>query len=116
MTKHEATQQGRRLLRRMEGTGWKLRVWENIGWHYEVQNGGIEIYVSTVFRTPRYSVLLHEGDTPGGGSIFWYTNRDFHDPNLAVMAQLLHAQKFVTMLQGGLDALKARLAKKARKR
>ena len=116
MTKQEATRRGRQLLRRMEGTGWKLRVWENIGWHYEVQNGGISIdEMRCCDGRNVYLAYLHEGDTHGGGSAFWHTGRECGDPNLAVWAQLKHAQKFVTYLRDSLEALMERLRKKPKK-
>lgn len=33
-----------RLLCETMGKGWKPRVWENCGWHYEVSNGNVHIH------------------------------------------------------------------------
>lgn len=43
MTKSEATSAAKRLLAQMSGRGWKIRVWENMGWHYSVETRGLSV-------------------------------------------------------------------------
>jgi hypothetical protein len=45
-TKTEAIREGKRLLRLLKGEGWKLRVHENLGWHYAATNElhALEVY------------------------------------------------------------------------
>ena len=38
MNKSEATEKGKIMLRKMRGKGWKLHVFENIGWHCYLTN------------------------------------------------------------------------------
>lgn len=45
-TKQEATKQGKQLLARMKGNGWKLHVWQNHGWYYCVYNKNLNVYPS----------------------------------------------------------------------
>jgi len=45
-TKKEAALKGKKLLKQMAGRGWKLRVWENLGWHYCVNSGPVSVYPS----------------------------------------------------------------------
>lgn len=57
MTKQEATDKGKALLKQMEGKGWTLRVWENVGWHFSVYNRLI----------PRGNLTIY----PPSGSVYW---------------------------------------------
>jgi hypothetical protein len=119
MTKQEATKQGRQLLKRMQGSGWKLDVWKNIGWHFCVRNGGMSIYANgggILDRAWSFSVLLAGNDEDScGGLAVWALHKSFSDSNLAVLAQLKRAQQYVSGLQGGLDALMQRLKKKTKR-
>lgn len=45
LTEIEATRAAKKLLSRMEGRGWKIRVWENIGWHYAVETSMLSVRV-----------------------------------------------------------------------
>lgn len=38
-----------RLIIRL-GKGWKARVWENLGWHWMVSNGAVEVVPHTGYR------------------------------------------------------------------
>lgn len=98
MTKLEATKQGRILLKRMKGPGWKLTVWKNIGWHFKVSNGSISVHQ---FSPPdkRYFILMTDskGDS-SGGSYLWNVEESFTDPNKAVRTQLKLARSRVEWL------------------
>jgi hypothetical protein len=86
-----AARLGGELLAKMKGTGWQLRVWENLGWHYEVHNCVGDREVSVRVHYGKYSVLFGHN----GGEIFWTERKSYDDPNEAVRQQLKLARKFV---------------------
>lgn len=43
-TKAEATAAAKALLKRMKSPGWKIDVWENIGWHYRLKRGTLSLW------------------------------------------------------------------------
>jgi hypothetical protein len=65
-TKAEATKLGKQLVEKLrKGTGckdWRLRVWENIGWHYEADCGPISVYPvsSEPIEDERYHTLISD--------------------------------------------------------
>jgi hypothetical protein len=97
MTKQAATKAGKALLARMNGKGWKLRVWENFGWHYAVNLGPINVFPEGGISDPvgaRFHILMNDrGNDSTGGSYQWLVRRHFKDPNAAVRAQLRLARK-----------------------
>lgn len=77
--------------------GWKIRVWENAGWHSSLERGGLQLYIHTYTfdDRPSYSVLFSRNNS-GGGEVFWgLGNKSFRDPNKAVLEQLRQARKFI---------------------
>ena len=91
---HEtAMKHGKALLRRMKGKGWKLDVWENLGWHYAVYNGTLTVHATEyLLGQTTYFTLL--GDTErGGGECYWTEDFSSTDPNKVVERQLAHALK-----------------------
>lgn len=102
MTNVEATKRGKALLKRVKGRGWKLDVWENLGWHYAVRNGPLTVYADryTKDRSMRYSTLL--GGEPKDrhcGSLNWSPpSKGYRDPNRAVRAQLKAARAYVNQV------------------
>lgn len=42
-TKLEARRAALVLKKKLEGRGWKIRVWENIGWHYAVETDRLSV-------------------------------------------------------------------------
>jgi hypothetical protein len=96
-TKQQAQNKGKALLRKMKGKGWKLRIWENLGWHYEVSLGGLTVSPFEISgKKERYHALLSAGDYAGTGEIFW-TDVGFYstDPNKVVKHQLKIARDFI---------------------
>jgi hypothetical protein len=92
MTKSEAKSAGEALRALLIGDGWKVRVHENMGWHFcvvrELAGYSIKVYQSK----SREGRLIHEyscllGDA--GGLACWSVDsgRRFRDPNQAVLAQ-----------------------------
>lgn len=44
-----ATEQAHRLAVKI-GKGWKVRVWENLGWHYQIYKGVCDIHPQKLYR------------------------------------------------------------------
>ncbi len=110
MTKEEATAHGEKLLAKMKGKWWKLRVHENLGWHYCVFNGALSIHQS---NDGRYGALLSnidEGRYCGGGLAVWNDGKYYIDPNRAVLNQLAKAKAHVEQLLDVVDAVSKRVA------
>ena len=60
MNKKEAIRKAKRLRDMMITSGWKIRVWENLGWHYEINNETVSVTESSGGRyfamlRPHYS-------------------------------------------------------------
>lgn len=92
MTKEEAERRAKALKRKMKTRRWVIHIWENIGWHYCIDNGFISIFPSGIdtLYFPMMSTQLGDHATPP----YWYVNRLFSDPNEAVKVQLQYAKKF----------------------
>jgi hypothetical protein len=105
MTKSDATERGAALLKRMKGKGWKLRVWENFGWHYSVycKNLSVHSYGEYLERGKEsFTALLDSDPTRHDGGYSLWTEHPcpmFHDPNEAVQVQLKYAYKVLADLQ-----------------
>lgn len=87
-TKGAAERDGKRCLKKLHGTGWKLWVYENLGWHWRISNGSFTVYSSWkgyywAMLVPSYS-LWTERNHP-----------DYIDPNKAVRRALEYAKPFV---------------------
>jgi hypothetical protein len=87
-TKAEATREGKRLLGLLKGKGWKLRVHENLGWHFAAVNErhAMQVYPSVedswgCLPYPSYSHLCDL--------------RNSSDPNNAVKATIRSVRKSV---------------------
>lgn len=89
-TKAAAKKAGEALRKKLKGKGWKIRVWENIGWHLSAQLGRM-----TVHGVPgNWWTLLGKGSA---GEIFWSPRcKGFQDPNAAVRHQLKIANAFLS--------------------
>jgi len=102
-SKAEATKAGKELLKKVKGN-WKLRVWENLGWHYALYNkdhSGLNLYVSEGECIPKgntYSCMLSSTPGDSGGEMYWTDNYHSKDPNKAVEHQIKVARKFVDKL------------------
>lgn len=78
--------------------GWKVRVWENLGWHVALQKGGMNLHIHN-YDSPRvtYSVLFSSDGGTGGESFWTMKDSDSHgsDPNVVINRQLRIAEKFI---------------------
>lgn len=90
MTKSEATRAARKLLARMSGRGWKIRVWENIGWHYSVDTNRLAVHeYHDHLPKSRFCCMLKPHYTLFGGVQYAC------DPNKAVEACIAVARDWV---------------------
>lgn len=69
----------------MEGRGWKIRIWENLGWHYSVETKRVSVSPSVV--KGEYFCLLKPHY-----SLFGSDNNRYRNPNAAVEACLAIAR------------------------
>lgn len=88
-----AQKDAKKLLAKMRGKGWKIRVHENLGWHYQVYYGGMNVYASGSGGR-KYWVLFNTHDGIGAGDMRWSNSGHYSsDPNKAVAAVLRRAKK-----------------------
>ncbi len=113
MGRKEAESRGKRLLKRMKGQGWVLDVWENLGWHYAVENGPLTVYGDHFpGANGTFSTLLGENeDDRHCGSFNWSPRgKRYKDPNRAVKAQLRLAREYVDSVSALMAGLEVRCA------
>jgi hypothetical protein len=91
MIESEAREKGNALLARMNGVGWKLRVWNNAGWHYAVRKGPMEVFPSTI--AGHFRCLLSDTDKAGHGYPAWTTDYAHEDPNEVVQHEVENARR-----------------------
>ena len=88
-TKNAARQAGRRLITKMNSKGWKLRVWENMGWHYSIRKGAVTLYETIYMSGEKVYDTLMSSSTPGAGEMYYDPRqKNFTDPNEAYFHQL----------------------------
>lgn len=79
------------------GPQWKVLVWENLGWHYEVHCKGVQVYPSCGGK--RFHCLVGTSDDVSGGLAAWNVkNVITDDPMEAVRLQLKHVRAYVNRL------------------
>lgn len=108
-----ATAEARKVLKLMKTKGWKIEVWENLGWHFCLRNYRLSLYESRYgAKPPQYSCLLASNDrAPGSGSCLWSPQQGHHrsDPNVAVEVQMRLAEAVVRELHESLQATRLHL-------
>lgn len=106
MTNLEAHKRGAALLKKLKGKGWRVRVWENIGWHYAAHLGPSEQGCLSLHPhsdgSAKYAVLL---GAAGAGNYQWYVRKRYRDPNTAVRAQMRAVKAYLDRWQGHVEAL-----------
>ena len=92
-TRLQANERGRVLLRKLNGVpGMKLRVWENLGWHYSVENDHFRVDPSC---TDGYYYAMMKP------ALCVYSARagdNFRDPIRAIKFALRNLEKFLEPL------------------
>lgn len=89
-TEMEATSKAVALVNRMHGKGWRIRVWENIGWHYAVVTDYLSVREYTDKKGTYYSIFMDRYKNTGTGRGDWVIDNDT-DPNRLVRRQLQRA-------------------------
>lgn len=107
-TKQEALREAhakRNLLH--QPRNWKIRVWENMGWHWSLHNGTLSLYYDKYGKGKgTFSALMSDGRYEGVGESYW-TSRFFHsNPNMVVADQMNLARVFLRTIQSSIDSVK----------
>ena len=95
--KSKAVADARNLKSMLKGRGWKIVVFENLGWHYHAVAGSMIISGHEYKGKITYHCLMDERIPPVGGSMNWGDNKHFADPNEAVKATLAEAEKVISL-------------------
>ena len=94
----------------MKGEGWKLRVHENLGWHYCVFNRAMSVHE---YNPGTYFTLLSGKDSEhygaGGLAVWSDDNKPYTDPNEAVLNQLILANDHIKKLVAAVSAVTNRI-------
>ncbi len=99
----EAREQAEYCLMKMKTKGWTVRVWENLGWHWQLRNVYIQLYPGSSGET--YHILISSCLPPVGGEMYWTHNvyPAPTDPNEAVAAGIRevrgHCAKVNTVME-----------------
>jgi hypothetical protein len=76
--------------------GWKIRVFENLGWHVNLVKGGMSLYWDCYNKGPRtFSTLFDSSGHGPGGEMYWSDHFHSINPNTALEHQLKLAKNFV---------------------
>ena len=103
-TQEDAQKKANVMLKLMKGNGWRTRVWENLGWHYDVHNYALTVSISDIKKDDEKTYwcgLASDEDKAGGTPVFWHDeeHQTFKDPNEAVKRQLMLAREFVDKVE-----------------
>lgn len=82
MTKEEAEQKAQELCERL-GPGWEPKVWNNMGWHWCVQNQVISVWLS---YDNVYRALINSEEHLGSGK--WISGKGSKNPLQAIRNSL----------------------------
>ena len=96
MSKAQAGRGAKALRRKLKGKGWKIDVWENMGWHYCLTLGPLKVCKNGWHNT--HTTLMSATEDCAGGSYLWLVQGSFKDPNGAVRAQINKARQTVDRL------------------
>ena len=81
-TEEEAQDAGIKARRRMKSKGWTVRVWENLGWHFELLNAPLSVHEGS---SGFFAFVADKPDKAGFGAGVWSHHLPDHaDPNMAV--------------------------------
>ena len=99
MTKTEAEKVGQELLDKMKDKNWKLRVWQNLGWHCEISNGPISISYHPENQNPYLILMSDDPRRSGTGAGIWTMGKSsFKDPLICIKKQVEVARKRVDLI------------------
>lgn len=104
MTETEARARGADMMRQLKGTGWKLDVWDNLGWHCAAYNKFISVHE----YNGKYSAMLTiDPDKRGCGETYWTDSRHFDDPQEAVKWQMKIATAYLRKMRNAIEHVEA---------
>lgn len=89
-TKKKAEKFGKEILKKLKGK-WRMRVWENIGWHADWSHGRITLHAINLGSGPQFSCLISDSDEHSGGAMMYSYDFWSKDPNEAVEKHLQNA-------------------------
>jgi hypothetical protein len=110
-TEAEAKAAGQKVKEKLGGGRWRVRVWENLGWHFDVRLGQL------VVREQGRGFVASLEDPDGGGTPYYrHTVACFHTPIQAVNGCLKFAQhvldEHIKTEQGLIDQARALLPRR----
>lgn len=85
----------RQLLNRPKG--WKIHVWKNEGWSWNLRNGPMSLHRS--FDGKMFALLSDHIDNPIGGSMMWTVTYTHANPNRVLANQIEVAKKRLAELK-----------------
>lgn len=92
-SKSEALAIGREKLKLFNSRkGWKIQVWDNIGWHLSFDKGHLNLHYSPSDDT--FMAYLSENHY-GGDSNFWHVPYSNKNPNKVIAHKLRVAKAFI---------------------
>lgn len=100
-SKADATKAAKKVLKLMEGKGWKINVWENMGWHFMVGSGPVSVHASEnrSGKTQYCSMVNSEPGCFGPGLAMWTeTGMRYYDPNCAARVAVINMLKVMDRL------------------
>jgi hypothetical protein len=107
----EARAFGRRIKKTLKGKGWKMSVWNNLGWHVHWTLGRLTLTVSFFRGETKYSTLISDvKEEPGSGASHWARSFSHKDPNVVVQKDLKYVMGIAKNALGGLNDIKEMLA------
>ena len=103
-TKAKAEKLAKNLVKRMKGSGWRPMVFENMGWHWRVVSGPVQVYPSDGDRF--WCMIGGKAKGDAGGLAMWTPTpcKHFKDPNRAVREALKHVESKMADLNEALAA------------
>lgn len=110
-TKAAAEAAALKLLQRMKTPGWKTHIWNNMGWHYALQNGFVSLHASSArIGGDTYFAMISHDEGGSGGLSMWTKSggNSFKDPNKAVefaVETALPIMDHITTIRNRISAL-----------
>lgn len=90
-----AISKAKKLLKKVKGKGWKISVWENLGWHYCLRGDFISLYEH---QDKTYHAMISTDIDGIGGLAMWTGNRYYKNPNTAINYAIKKAEKCLAEL------------------
>jgi hypothetical protein len=103
----QAWSDANKLLKKMKSKGWEVRVWENLGWHYELVSRHISLHVLKGVKGPSYGTMMNlTEEFSCAGQPELRSPGYYSDPNDAVANQLKVAEDYMNKLQLAINLVK----------